>query len=216
MDSRPASLSCACCRSARQENCVLLSATVERAHHTSARKRVWSFWTEISAANCNPTVTGRACRVERVGFAGTCALTFRLEGLVIKAATSRGVPQSPSVGALCDQLSRDFYTLTSPPCVRQFASTSARCQLAKSPDSSKFGNLCGADSSSTFIQTCRVACRSETPAGSSSASSMASSRMVRCPATLDSRLQMRIFTKQVLVVAGQCARLRVSKLYIGA
>ena len=36
-------------------------------------------------------------------------LGISARGLVIKAATSRGVPQSPSVGALCDQLFRDFY-----------------------------------------------------------------------------------------------------------
>ncbi|CAE7692340.1 unnamed protein product [Symbiodinium sp. CCMP2456] len=36
-------------------------------------------------------------------------LHFCFEGLVIKAATSRGVPPSPSVGALCDQLLCDFY-----------------------------------------------------------------------------------------------------------
>ena len=195
------------------------SATVERSHLKCARKRFEAFeafaptWFVGVApgAECAEVQEVRMADPRRVGCAGTSALAFRFEGLVIKAATSRGVPQSPSVGALCDQLSRDFYTLTSPPCVRQFASTSARCQLAKSPDSSKFGNLCGADSSSTFIQTCRVACRSETPAGSSSASSMASSRMVRCPATLASRLQRRIFCQQ-----SKGNSLSVMKLDVGA
>ena len=215
----PARFSCACCRSAWQENCVMSSATVERSHLKCARKRFEAFeafaptWFVGVApgAECAEVQEVHMADPRRVGCAGTSALVFRFEGLVIKAATSRGVPQSPSVGALCDQLSRDFDTLTSPPCVRQFASTSARCQLAKSPDSSKFGNLCGADSSSTFIQTCRVACRSETPAGSSSASSMASSRMVRCPATLASRLQRRIFCQQ-----SKGNSLSVMKLDVGA
>ena len=36
-------------------------------------------------------------------------LGISARGLVIKAATSRGVPPSPSIGALCDQLFCDFY-----------------------------------------------------------------------------------------------------------